>query len=218
MRALETARLIIRAFTLADGDTYSRLLEAAFGADSSGSAEDRRIIFEYQVAADPGLALLHQPPYGDRAIVLRDSGEVVGSVGYAACLMPFGLLPSFETTTRFTSEIGLFWALFPEHQGRGYATEAPPRWCRTHSRSCDCAASWPRPNTTTRGRSTSCAVSVCGSSGIQRPSRRGSRRPGSWTTRSDSLRRHPRGCLTEHVPPAAWGAHVGVAEPQPVLE
>ena len=124
MRALETTRLIIRAFTLADGDTYSRLLEAAFGADSSGSADDRRIIFEYQVAADPGLALLHQPPYGDRAIVLRDSGEVVGSVGYAACLMPFGLLPSFETTTRFTSEIGLFWALFPEHRGRGYATEA----------------------------------------------------------------------------------------------
>jgi ribosomal-protein-alanine N-acetyltransferase len=124
MRALETTRLIIRAFTPADGDTYSRLLEAAFGSDSSGSAEDRRIIFEYQVAADPGLALLHQPPYGDRAIVLRDSGEVVGSVGYAACLMPFGLLPSFETTTRFTSEIGLFWALFPEHRGRGYATEA----------------------------------------------------------------------------------------------
>jgi RimJ/RimL family protein N-acetyltransferase len=124
MRALETTRLIIRAFTLADGDTYSRLLDAAFGADSSRSAEDRRIIFEYQVAADPGLALLHQPPYGDRAIVLRNSGEVVGSVGYAACLMPFGLLPSFETTTRFTSEMGLFWALFPEHQGRGYATEA----------------------------------------------------------------------------------------------
>jgi ribosomal-protein-alanine N-acetyltransferase len=124
MRALETARLIIRAFTLTDGDTYSRLLEAAFGADSSGSAEDRRIIFEYQVAADPGLALLHQPPYGDRAIVLRDSGEVVGSVGYAPCLMPFGLLPSFEHTTRFTSEIGLFWALFPQHRGRGYATEA----------------------------------------------------------------------------------------------
>jgi RimJ/RimL family protein N-acetyltransferase len=124
MRALETDRLIIRAFTLADGDTYSRLLEAAFGADSSGSADDRRIIFEYQVAADPGLARLHQPPYGDRAIVLRDGGEAVGSVGYAACLMPFGLLPSFETTTRFTSEIGLFWALFPEHRGRGYATEA----------------------------------------------------------------------------------------------
>ena len=81
-------------------------------------------MFEYQVIADGGLALLHQPPYGDRAIVLRDTGSVVGSVGYAPCLMPFGLLPSFETTDRFSSEVGLFWALFPEHQGHGYATEA----------------------------------------------------------------------------------------------
>lgn len=124
MRTLETDRLTIRAFTHRDGDTYSRLIVAAFGTDHDSSAEEQRIIFEYQVAADPGLALLHQPPYGDRAIVLRNSGEVVGSVGYAACLMPFGLLPSFERTTRFTSEIGLFWALFPEHQGQGYATEA----------------------------------------------------------------------------------------------
>jgi RimJ/RimL family protein N-acetyltransferase len=124
MRTLETDRLIIRAFTHQDGDTYPRLLDAAFGTDSDSAAEERRIIFEYQVAADPGLALLHQPPYGDRAIVLRDSGVVIGSVGYAPCLMPFGLLPSFEPTTLFTSEVGLFWALFPEHVGHGYATEA----------------------------------------------------------------------------------------------
>ena len=124
MRALNTARLRIRAFVRADADTYSRLLDEAFGAGSYGSSDDKRIVFEYQVAADPGMALLHQPPYGDRVIELRDSGEVVGSVGFAPCLMPFGLLPSFEPTDRFTSEIGLFWALFPEHQGRGYATEA----------------------------------------------------------------------------------------------
>jgi ribosomal-protein-alanine N-acetyltransferase len=124
MRALETTRLIIRAFTLADADTYSRLLDEAFGAGAYGSGDERRVIFEHQVAADAGLALLHQPPYGDRAIVLRETGETVGSVGFAPCLMPFGLLPSFETTDRFTSEIGLFWALFPKHQGLGYATEA----------------------------------------------------------------------------------------------
>ncbi len=124
MRTLETDRLIIRAFTLEDGDAYSRLLDAAFGADSYGSPDAKRVMFEYQVAADAGHALLHQPPYGDRAIVLRSSGEIVGSVGFAPCLMPFGQLPSFEPTARFTSEVGLFWALFPDQQDHGYATEA----------------------------------------------------------------------------------------------
>jgi RimJ/RimL family protein N-acetyltransferase len=124
MRTLETDRLIIRAFVLEDGDIYPRLIDAAFGVGSSGSPDEQRVLVEYQVAADAGLALLHQPPYGDRAIVLRSSAEIVGSVGFAPCLMPFGQLPSFEPTTHFTSEIGLFWALFPECQHHGYATEA----------------------------------------------------------------------------------------------
>ncbi len=124
MRALDTVRLTIRAFALPDAKTYSRLLDEAFGAESYGSNDEKRVVFAYQVAADAGMALLHQPPYGDRAIVLRDSGAIVGSVGFAPCLMPFGRLPSFEATEHFTSEIGLFWALFSAHQGRGYATEA----------------------------------------------------------------------------------------------
>jgi len=124
MRTLETDRLIIRAFALPEAETYSRLLDAAFGTGAYGSGEERRLMFEYQVAADAGHALLHQPPYGDRAIVLRSSGEIVGSVGFAPCLMPFGQLPSFEPTARFTSEVGLFWALFPDQQDHGYATEA----------------------------------------------------------------------------------------------
>jgi RimJ/RimL family protein N-acetyltransferase len=124
MRTLETDRLVIRAFMPAEGETYSRLLDAAFGSGAHGSADAKRIMFEYQVAADAGLDLLHQPPYGDRAIALKSTEEVVGSVGFVPALAPFGLLPSFETTPHFTPEVGLFWALFPAHQGHGFATEA----------------------------------------------------------------------------------------------
>jgi RimJ/RimL family protein N-acetyltransferase len=124
MRTLETERLTIRAFERADGDTYSRLLDAAFGADSYGSSDAKRVLFEFQVASDAGLALLHQPPYGDRAIVLRSTGQIIGSVGFAPALAPFGLLPSFEATPLFTPEVGLFWALSQDRQGHGYATEA----------------------------------------------------------------------------------------------
>jgi RimJ/RimL family protein N-acetyltransferase len=124
MRTLETDRLTIRAFAPEDSETYSRLLDAAFGAGSYGSADEKRVMFEYQVAADAGLALLHQPPYGDRAIVTRSSHEIIGSVGFAPCLMPFGQLASFDPTPLFTNEVGLFWALFPEQWGHGYATEA----------------------------------------------------------------------------------------------
>lgn len=123
MRTLETERLSIRAFVLEDGETYPRLMDAAFGTKARGTPDAKRV-FEFQVAADAGLDLLHQPPYGDRAIVLRQSREIVGSVGFAPALAPFGRLPSFEPSRHFTPEVGLFWALFPDQQGHGYATEA----------------------------------------------------------------------------------------------
>jgi RimJ/RimL family protein N-acetyltransferase len=75
------------------------------------------------------LAKLYQPPYGDRAIVLKESQTLIGACGYVPCLDAFGQLPAFGaahdarrglTSTAF----GLYWAVSPRYQRRGYAAEA----------------------------------------------------------------------------------------------
>ena len=124
MRILETERLLIRAFVMDDAPTYQRLLNEAFGPESYGPEDTMRLVLEYNVIADKAHEALHQTPYGDRAIVLKRDGSIVGSVGFAPCLAPFGRLPSFGETPHRTAEIGLFWALFPDRSGKGYATEA----------------------------------------------------------------------------------------------
>jgi [ribosomal protein S5]-alanine N-acetyltransferase len=76
------------------------------------------------------LAKLYQPPYGDRAIVLKETSQLVGSVGYVPCLMPFEQVSNFSyydvsgKLGRATTEFGLFYAIFPSHQRKGYASEA----------------------------------------------------------------------------------------------
>jgi RimJ/RimL family protein N-acetyltransferase len=68
---------------------------------------------------------LRQPPYGERGVELRESGELIGLVGLVPALGPFGLLPSWpEPGRRQRPEVGLYWAVAPEHRRRGVATEA----------------------------------------------------------------------------------------------
>jgi ribosomal-protein-alanine N-acetyltransferase len=73
---------------------------------------------------------MYQPPYGDRAIVLKQSGQLIGAIGYVPCMMPFGQLPAFaagldEATRRLAiCELGLYYALAPAHQRQGYTSEA----------------------------------------------------------------------------------------------
>ena len=124
MRTLETERLLIRPFVLDDAADYKRLLDEAFGHQSYGAEDTTRLLLEYHVIADKAHDLLHQTPYEDRAVVLKSDGSLIGAVGFAACLAPFGQLASFGGMPHRTSEVGLFWALFPAHWGKGYATEA----------------------------------------------------------------------------------------------
>lgn len=61
---------------------------------------------------------LQQPPYGDRAIDLRHSAELIGVCGFVPCLGPY------RSADRYTAEVGLYWAIAPAHQRQGHAAEA----------------------------------------------------------------------------------------------
>lgn len=132
---LETERLIVRPFTMHDLDDVHRLLDidlatADFGTEGALTLEERQDWLQWTVMNYEALARLYQPPYGDRAVTLRQTGEVIGACGYVPCFAPFGQLPSLRASSdnaveRLNStEFGLFYAFSPAYQKRGYATEA----------------------------------------------------------------------------------------------
>jgi ribosomal-protein-alanine N-acetyltransferase len=135
MPVLETERLQIRPFTLDDLDTVHQLLDVElrhveFGDTGAKTRQARHQWLQWTIMSDAQLAALNQPPYGDRAVVCKPTGQLIGVCGFVPCLEAFGQFPSFAATltapmTRLTSpEVGLYYAFFPAHQRHGYATEA----------------------------------------------------------------------------------------------
>lgn len=130
--ALTTDRLMVRPFVIADLDALHRLVDGDIFSDqpgappAPGSYERRRRWLEWTILSYGELASLAQPPYGDRAVVLRSSGELIGQVGYVPSYMPFGQLgaPFRGPPGANSPEVGLFWAIAPPHRGQGYAAEA----------------------------------------------------------------------------------------------
>lgn len=114
---LQTERLAIRPLTAADAPACRAVL-------ASGEAGAFERWFRWAVAAPAALADLDQPPFGERAITLAATGEVVGLVGLVPSLGPFAQLEGAAPGGPWTLELGLYWALAPDHRGRGYATEA----------------------------------------------------------------------------------------------
>ena len=132
---LETHRLLIRPFVMDDLADVHRLFDvelhaADLSTEEMVSLEERAHWLQWAVLNYKQLAMLHQPPYGDRAIILKSSGQMVGSCGYVPCLNAFEQLPYFaagETigrSGRYSAEFGLFYAISPAHQRQGYASEA----------------------------------------------------------------------------------------------
>ncbi len=129
---LHTPRLLIRPLVMADLPAIHRVLHRAFreagNPDDVQALAERRSWLEWTILSYEWHARLHQPPYGERGVVLRSSGELIGAVGYVPSFDAFGQIPALSTDGTapgvMTPEIGLFWAVEPEQQGQGYATEA----------------------------------------------------------------------------------------------
>jgi ribosomal-protein-alanine N-acetyltransferase len=127
---IETVRLLIRPFTMEDlRDVHELLdLEPAEMGESGWSLADRLDWLAWTSLSYGQYSGLYQPPYGDRAVILRQTGELVGVAGYVPLLMPVGQLPWFQahglSGKGYYPEFGLFYHVRAAFRGQGLATEA----------------------------------------------------------------------------------------------
>ena len=129
MPPLATSRLIIRPFVLDDLQAIHQILDIELEPEYSRTSLDERAQWlQWSVLNYEALAKLYQPPYGDRAVVLKSTGQLIGACGFVPCLMPFEQLPAFSQPSSrpglASTEFGLYYALSPAHHRQGYATEA----------------------------------------------------------------------------------------------
>jgi RimJ/RimL family protein N-acetyltransferase len=131
-KTIETTRLVIRPFRLDDLADIHRILDQTFGDGSQvgdpAALAERRSWLEWSILSQEWLPKLHQPPYGDRAIVLKSTDALIGSAGYVPLLDIYEQIPELGGAAAAlgyrTPEVGLFWVIDPAQQRQGYATEA----------------------------------------------------------------------------------------------
>ena len=133
MLTLLTPRLMIRPFAAEDLPAVHQMLDLDPARDDPGSygalsLEQRRDWLMWTIQSYQQLAWLHQPPYGDLAVELRATGELIGACGFAPCLAEFGQLPSLADPRVLPGttwpEVGLYWEIAPDQRRQGYASEA----------------------------------------------------------------------------------------------
>src|SRR5437763_332779 len=114
MPTLVTPRLRIAELVETDIAAVHQLVDD----DSQGALEDQRHWLEWTILGYTQLAELHQPPYGERAIVESTTDQIVGLCGFAPLLGPF------QERTTYTPEVGLYWAVAGARRRDGLASEA----------------------------------------------------------------------------------------------
>ena len=129
---IKTQRLIIRPFVLDDLPVIHRILDQTFGngmhLNDPAALDERRSWLQWSILNQVWLPEQHQPPYGDRAIVLKSTGALIGSAGFVPLLDVYEQIPELCPPTGAsgynTPEVGLFWVIDPNQQRQGYAAEA----------------------------------------------------------------------------------------------
>jgi ribosomal-protein-alanine N-acetyltransferase len=126
----ETPRLLIRPFVMQDVPTLHRILDQTLGdgtkVEDADALAERESYVRWCILAGEWHTKLHQPPYQEQAIVLKETGALIGSVAYVPTHCPYSQLPEMNLvrTNFFTPEVGLYWVIDPQHQNKGYASEA----------------------------------------------------------------------------------------------
>lgn len=122
--SLETEHLIIRELTMADLESINHVLNKSFGTQIPVAERQRWL--QWTVLGYEMFSMLEQPHYGERAIVLKETGELIGAVGIVPYLATFNQVTAFkrDSNSPASAEVGLFWAIDPAHQRKGYAPEA----------------------------------------------------------------------------------------------
>lgn len=134
MKPIVTERLIIREFRPADLGEIYRILDVELkfidSKEQDSSIAQRKQWLEWTIQGYKQNRLQLNPPYGDHAIVLKDSLQLIGACGFVPVLAPLGLVPYYRyitgasDTERNYPEVGIFFAVSSHYQCRGFAHEA----------------------------------------------------------------------------------------------
>lgn len=127
MPILTTDRLLIRGFQPDDVEARRALMSEAF--ESTETIDETRRWVRWAIDSDDFHDQMAQPAYGDYAVTLRETGELIGAVGLVPTMIPWGVFPEFRPDGSaphqlVSAEFGLFWATRHHMTGQGYATEA----------------------------------------------------------------------------------------------